>query len=359
MSNDANLFESRLPKGDLAFYLPSGVMAKEFGSVSVFKRGEVLEIQVTLLVQPQGPMPKAWKTAVALDASASMKKVFGRRLLGNIPAEIAREYQAKDWLKNELLDGRKVTTFQRLAVDDAIKRSLVSLSPNNMDYLGPEFLSYLARKLDVDGAPTFIYWAGEDGSSLELVGDIKESDCSALTITGPSEMSFGNKTLLMPAVEYLVQRLQNSHMGLFIFFTDGHIEDLKKVKQYTLGLAKDILAGKRAQIKCVLIGIGDNIDEAGMDDLDGLAAQANINIWDHMIVQDFQAVLNLFGEIIRDTRIVAKNGAVYDARGNPIRIFPDGLPNYFVFTIPATSPWFELELGENRIRQIIHVPNIS
>ncbi|MCX5780158.1 MAG: hypothetical protein NTV45_04955, partial [Firmicutes bacterium] len=65
------------------------------------------------------------------------------------------------------------------------------------------------------------------------------------------------------------------------------------------------------------------------------------------------------GEIIRDTRIVAKNGAIYDAMGNPLKTFPNGLPNYFVFTMPVTSPWFELELGENRIRQLIRFPNIS
>jgi hypothetical protein len=359
MSKDEMFLESNLPAGDLEFTVPAASAAKEFGNLNVRKRGDVFEIQLTLLFQPQEPMPKAWKTGVALDASASMKKVFGRFLQGDIPANVVKEYQKKGWLKKEFRDGRKVKTFMRPAVDDAVKRALVSLSSNHLDYLGPEFIAYLARELDVDGATTLIYWAGEDGSSVELVGEVKESDCAALTIDGPNEMAFGEKTLLLPAVKYLVERLNNSRMGLFLFFTDGRIADLTKVKQYTLGLAQEIVAGKREQIKCVLIGVGDEVDEGPMDELDALTSQTYINLWDHMIVSDFQEMLKIFAETIRDTQIVGENATIYDASGKPLRSYPDGLPTRLVFSMPVTSPWFELEIGDNRIRQIVNVPKYS
>src|SRR5665811_491757 len=97
-----------------------------------------------------------------------------------------------------------------------------------------------------------------------------------------------------------------------------------RVKQYTLGLAQEIFAGKREQVKFVIIGLGDNINELAMDELDAMTSQTNINLWDHMLVRDFQEVLKLFGEIIRDTRIVAKKGTVYDAGGNVLRNLPLG-----------------------------------
>jgi hypothetical protein len=359
MSKDDFFLESNIPAGNLEFTLPAASTAKEFGTVTVRKRGDVFEIQLTLLFQPQEQMPKAWKTGVALDASASMKKAFGRFLRGDIPTNVAKVYQEKGWLKKESRDGRRVTTFKRPAVDDAVKRALVSTSANHMDYLGPEFSAYLARQLDVDGATTLIYWAGEDGSGVELVGDIKEADCAALTIDGPNELAFGAKTLLLPAVKYLVDRVKNSHMGLLIFITDGRIDDLPKVKQYSLGLAQEIIAGKQKQVKFVLIGVGDEIDEGPMDELDALISQTYINLWDHMIVSNFQDMLKIFAEIIRDTRIVGLNGTIYDASGKSLRSYPDGLPSRLVFSMPVTSPWFELEIADQHIRQIVKVPKYS
>ncbi|MBP1708016.1 MAG: hypothetical protein H6Q39_1740 [Chloroflexi bacterium] len=356
MATDDLFLDSDIPAGDIEFTIPAASTTKEFGNVTVRKRGDIFEIQLTLLIQPPAQMPKAWKTAVALDASASMKKAFGRFLQGQIPAHVAKEYEEKGWFKKGYRDGRRVKTFARPAVDDAIKRALVSLSPNHMDYLGPEFITYLARQMDVDRAPTLLYWAGEDGSGIELVGDIKEPDCAALTIEGPNEMAFGQKSFLLPAVKFLVDRVKNSHMGLFVFLTDGRIDDLPAVKEYSLALAREIVAGKREPIKCVLIGVGDEINEAPLSELDDLTSQTYINLWDHMIVSDFQDMLKIFGELLRDAQIVASKGALFDSSGKALRRYPNGLPSRLVFSMPITSPWFELEIADQRIRQLVKVP---
>lgn len=359
MSQDAGFLESNIPAGDIDFSLPAELMAKEFGSINVRKRKEVFEIQLTLLIQPQAQLPKAWMTGVALDASSSMKKTFGRFLQGTIPAQVARVYEKNGWLKKETRDGRKVKTFLRPAVDDAVKRALVSLSSNHMDYLAPEFITYLARHFDVAEAPTLIYWAGGDGSGIELVGNIKETAGASLTIDGPKEMAFGAKTLLLPAFKYLVDRVKTSHMGLFVFITDGRIDDLSDVKQFTALLAQEIIAGKREQVKCVLIGLGSEIDERQMEELDALTSKSFISIWDHMIVGNFQETLKIFAQIIREAQIVGRNATIYDSGGNALRRYPDGLPTRLVFSMPVSSPWFELEIDAQRIRQIVKVPKYS
>ncbi|OQY54602.1 MAG: hypothetical protein DRR08_07275 [Candidatus Parabeggiatoa sp. nov. 2] len=55
--------------------------------------------------------------------------------------------------------------------------------------------------------------------------------------------------------------ITEAERGMYIFMSDGHIDDLEAVKRYTIQLAKDIAAGKHNFIKCVLIGVGKKVDE--------------------------------------------------------------------------------------------------
>ena len=55
-----------------------------------------------------------------------------------------------------------------------------------------------------------------------------------------------------------------------VFLTGGAIIDLPHVKEDATKLARDIAAGRRNPVKCVLVGVGDKIDERQMEELDDL-----------------------------------------------------------------------------------------
>jgi hypothetical protein len=109
-------------------------------------------------------------------------------------------------------------------------------------------------------------------------------------------------------------------------------------------------------VKCVLVGVGDEIDETPMLELDALTSTTYVNIWDHMIVNNLPDVLKMFAEVIRSTQIVAEAGTIYDDQGNVLKTYPGGLPATVIFSMPITSLWFELELANQRIRQTLKVP---
>ena len=42
--------------------------------------------------------------------------------------------------------------------------------------------------------------------------------------------------------------------------------------------------------------------------------------------------------------------------GRPVKSFTDGVPAKISITLPASSPWFELEVGGQRFRQTVISP---
>lgn len=355
----ANSSSSTADAESIEFSVRAADMANEFGSIFVRKEEGSLLVQLSLMPDAPDQSSKVWNTGVALDASASMKKYFGRGIIGHIPAQVAHEYENKGWLKKEHRDGRKVRTFTRAAIDDALKRNLISLSPNTMDYVGSEYTAFLAKNKDRDGSTTVIYWGGGDGSGVELFGEINEKACADLNLDGPAEITFGNGSLLLPALKYFLNRYSDSQMGLFVFITDGNIDDLPEVQDYTATLAQEILSGHRTQLKCVIVGVGEEIDEKRWRQINDLDGAGFTNIWDCMQVTDFQEMLKIFAEVIRDSKIVAKQATIYDDQNKVVKRYPDGVPARLVFTLPDTSAWFELDLAGRRIRQSITVPTYA
>lgn len=355
MALDDGYLEAIQAAAYFEFVIPAQKTARELNNVTVQKKGDLFQIRFTLMMEPQKDLSKAWKTAVALDASASMRKVYGRRLNGDIPANIAREYEKNGWLKKEPRDGRKIRIFTRSAADDAIKRGLVTVSPNIMDFLGPEFMSYLSEQLDIDDETTLMYWGGNNGNELEILSNIKKDQQAELLIEGPQSMLFGKKSLLLPAVKHLTNQFAPASMSMLVFISDGQIDDLPEVKQYTADLARDIMNNRHNLVKCIFIGIGDDIKETTLLELEATASATCIPIWDYMVVTDLREVIEMFTEVIRSSQIVARSAKIYDDQGNIIKEYPCGLPTTAVFSMPITSRWFELEIASQRIRQPIAV----
>jgi hypothetical protein len=350
--------QDRTPRraGVAEYAMPSQLTAKEFGKVDVRRAGDEVEVQFTILMEPEGREAEGWQTGVALDGSASMKGEYGRELSGSVPPHLIEEYERKRWVTRRVEDGRSVRVFQREAYEDAIRRGHLKITDNIMEPLAREFIAYLAGGLDADGGTTVVYWAGGDGSQVEVVGDYTEEQCRQLDVAGPDTMAFGTGTRLLPAVKYFVERFHDARRGMYVFLTDGRLDDLEPVKNYTKLLARAIGGKRRHPVKCVLVGVGDEVDESQMEELDNLDTGTDVDIWDHKIAREMRALVEIFAEVVSENQIVAPTGAIYDARGARVWKCSDGVPARVSFTMPASSEWFELDVQGRRIRQSVVMP---
>jgi hypothetical protein len=337
--------------------LPSTMVAAEFGEVDVRNLGNVNQIFFTTLMEPVGAEAEGWQTGVAIDASASMQEPFGRILLpgprGAVPVALQEEYQRQGWIRSSQQDGKNYQLYSNEAIKDAMEKGHLVWSKNEVEPIARAMTAYLASNLDADGGTTVIYWACGDGSQMEELGDLTSEDCESASFKGPVHTAFGNRTILAPAVRYFAERFRDARRGMYIFITDGELNDLEEVKRYTISLCKDIESGRRNPLKCVLIGAGEKINETQMEELDDLESGTEIDLWDHKIAREMRSLVEIFAEVVSENQIVAPTARIFDASGQMVKNFPDGLPAKVTFTMPVSSPWFELEVAGRRIRQSI------
>ena len=309
---------------------------------------------VCLRLTRWGLRATGWQTGVALDASSSMMDWYGKTLTAAVPAEVQAEYRGKGWVRDAVQGGRPIATFTRPAYDDAVRRGFVAFTPNIVQPLVRDFVAYLAGRLDADGGTTVIYWAGgPTGAECEVVGDFTATECQHLTITGPARMSFGTGTRLTPAVRYFVERFAAAPRGLYVFLTDGRLDDLDDLTTYTTELARLVATGRRNPVKCVLVGVGTAADEPQMAQLDDLDTGTDVDIWDYKLAADLRGVHEIMAELADESQIVAPTATVYDATGAVAAHFPAGLPAKAAFTLPAASRYFELEANGQLVRQVL------
>lgn len=333
------------------YIVSPGILEKEFGKINVRDDGVEKQVQVTILMEPQGREAEGWQTGVALDASSSMKGWFGRMAEGSIPPNIFSKYEKQGWVTTSVKDGRKVKSYKSEAIDDAKAKGYIKLTDNIVEPVARDFIEYLAGNLDADGGTTVIYWACDDGTSFEVLGDVTEDQCKSLEIKGPLSHSFGSGTSMHPALKYFSERFTDAKRGMFIFITDGKIDDLQKIKDYTTEIAKEIDAAKRNLIKCVLIGVGNEIDESQMEELDDLDTGTDIDIWDHKISKEMRSLMEIFAEVVDENQLVAPTATITDANGKVVKRYSDGLPAKISFTLPSQSDWFELNVAGRIIHQ--------
>src|SRR5437762_6867827 len=208
-------------------------VVEPFGEVNVYPAaGGKTRVVATILMEPH---KEGAQTGIALDGSGSMSKLYG---------------------VGEESGGFLASLFGQ-------KKQLV----NEVTPVAQKVCAYLARKIDADGGTTCIYWAvGPSGSRIQEIGDLT-ADAAEQHIFGPPE-DFGTGTQLLPAVRYFVERFKEAPWGFYVFITDGELHDLDAVKEYSTRLARDVAAGRRLPLKFVLIGVGANVDERQMEELD-------------------------------------------------------------------------------------------
>jgi len=213
--------------------------------------------------------------------------------------------------------------------------------------------AYLAQHVAADGQVTAIYWAtGDDGRALEEIGTLSAEQSSHFDFSGPRH--YGTFTCLLPALKYYVEKFVTSRWGLYVFVTDGRLDDLEDVKAYTIQLAHSIAQEQRPGLKLVMIGVGGHIDEAQMQALDDLDTGTNVDLWDHKLANTMQHLAEVFTEVVDENMIIAEQGRVLDEQHNVLKDYRDtGLPAVLEFVLPKEAKAFTVEIGGNAVIQKI------
>jgi hypothetical protein len=273
-----------------------------------------VRVVATILMEP---VKEGTQTGIALDGSGSMHKLYGVEERGGLLSSIF----GKKPPRNEI-----TPVAQRVC-------------------------AYLARRIDADGGTTCIYWAtGPGGSRVEVIGDLRAEEAEQHVFGPPKD--FGTGTQLLPAVKYFVDRFADAPWGFYAFITDGEMHDLDEVKEYSRRLAREIAAGKRRPVKFVLIGIGPDVNEQQMEELDDLDTGTAIDLWDHKLAAEMRLLQEIFAEVVDRNARVADRGRIVDPQGKTIKDYSDvGVPAYLEFEVPAGTEYFTLEVDGNRIHQ--------
>jgi hypothetical protein len=287
-----------------------------FGEVNVYPGPNGgTRVVATILMEPR---KEGAQTGIAIDGSGSMRKLFGQNTGGGVVSPIFAKQKPE----------------------------------NHISPIAQQLCAYLARNIDADGGTTCIYWAvGNNGTQVEVVGDLTETQAETHEFKGPSD--FGTGTQLLPAVRYFVDRFKDAPWGFYVFITDGELFDLEEVKQYSIHLAKEVAAGRRNPLKFVLIGLGQDANEKQLEELDDLESGTEIDLWDHKMAAEMKQLQEIFAEVVDRNARIADHGRIVDPHGHMIRDYSDtgGLPALLRFVMPAGADAFVLEVNGQRIRQ--------
>src|SRR5437588_944301 len=262
-------------------------VVEPFGEVNVHPAsGGKVRVVATILMEPH---KEGSQTGIALDGSGSMAKLYG---IEESPGFLASLFGLKKQTTNEVTP------------------------------VAQQICAYLARKIDADGGTTCIYWAtGPDGKQIEVVGDFRAEEAERHVFGPPRD--YGTGTQLLPAVRYFVERFKDAPWGIYVFITDGTLHDLDDVKRFSTELARAVAARQRNPLKFVLIGVGPDVDERQMEELDDLDTGTEVDLWDHKLAAEMRLLQEIFAEVVDKNARVADKARVLDAQGKVVRDFSD------------------------------------
>ncbi len=240
-------------------------------------------------------------------------------------------------------------------------------------FVGPfggdaNYVEIVARKLgglltsvSKSGLVSGIYWAvNQDGTKIEKIGEFNEEEWSTASITGPKKEKWGRGTKLLPVIRYAAEEVSNnSDWTMGVIITDGIIEDEESCFSYCLKIGKEIAEEKRKFLKLVLIGIGEEVDEEQLQRFDDMFEGSGINcdLWSHGLVSSMQNEADilavLYGELIQEDTTIASKGSVISKSGKTLMFWSDGLPGKFRFNLPKGESIFTIHTPKKDILQDI------
>lgn len=261
-----------------------------------------------------------------------------------------------------------------LALDAS--RSIKSMFGGGVFGDNPNYAQAVARKLGAilcgvsrSGKVAMMYWALKAGDATEIIGEFDETKCAAANIGGPkNSKDWGKGTHLLPTIKHIAETVdKGSDWTMGVIITDGVIEDEEACVKYCLQLGKklktDIAAGtrKKDSFKLVLIGVGEEVDEGQLERFDdmfeGTDLEGDIDLFSHGVAASMQEETDilavLFGELMDEEMVVAASGSVLDDDGNEIASWSDGLPGKFRFTLPKGRSSFTVHTPKGDVTQDI------
>lgn len=241
----------------------------------------------------------------------------------------------------------------------------------------PNYVQMVARKLGAilcgvarSGKVSMIYWAvGANGGEIEQIGEFDEREVASADISGPStkpgtgKRNWGRGTQILPPIKHMVENVaRGSDWTMGVIITDGIIEDEDAAMNYCRQLGKNLLAsGKQDQLKLVLIGVGEEIDEGQLERFDdmfeGTELEDQVDLWSHGVAASMREEADiidvLFGELMTEDIEVAPSGSVLDSQGREIASWADGLPGKITFTLPKGCTSFTVHTPAADVTQDI------
>jgi len=338
--------------------IPSNLIAPEFGEVSIRQVGDRLQVAATLAMGAflLGDGERCM-TGLALDASQSMKDDYGRGR--TIPAEVSKDFIAKGMFEERVRDGVARRILTKEARDQAVANGWAVDTRNTVQVPCTQMIDNLIRTFASGGVTSgiceVIYWAcGTDGKDIELQGEVRHEHLKTLQITGPRTKPFGPTTHLAPPFRYFAEKAVGTN-GILVFVTDGHIDDEAEVVAETHRLAAEMSSGQRPSLKCVLLGIGKQVDRAQLariDDMEMPSGLEDVDIWNAKILGEMREMNDAWSEIFDPETVVGTSMRVFDDKKQLVHEKTDEVKALITFDMPTGSSSFELVLdGEMKIRQ--------
>jgi len=230
----------------------------------------------------------------------------------------------------------------------------------------PNFVELVSRKLGEilcgiarPAKVSMLYWAvGPGGDQIQSIGEFDATGCRSAAIVGPK--TWGTGTKMLPPLKHIVDGVASkADWTMAVIITDGIIEDEKDCLDYCMKVGKDLVAGKRKPVKLVLIGVGEEVDEAQLERFDDMfeGTGLDVDIWSHGIassMRDESDIIGvLFGELMTEETIIAPSGSVLDSNGRDIKSFHDGLPGKFRFVLAKGNSSFTVHTPKGDVTQDI------
>lgn len=329
--------------------LDNTLVNKALGEVNVCLKDNELQISTNVLVRP-GQNAEGWQTGVAIDCSASMMQSFGGPTYSFIRAftpEEQESYLSRGLIDIRVQDGQELCYMLQGSQEEMVKDGIMSVEilPNEVEEVCRKAIPILAEQLDADGGTTVIYWAlGPNGDGTRAIADLTAQEAKTTEYPRPDDL--GNGTVLMPAINYFLNRFADADAGFYVFVTDGHIDDFEEVKRFTCELSFKIAAKQAKPAHLILIGVGPDVDPQQMAELDDLSDTHNlpVDIWDHKVAADMRSILDIFAELADENKIVSPMGTILDNDKNIVKEYLSGMPAKMSFSLPTTAKGFSIVL---------------
>jgi len=111
----------------------------------------------------------------------------------------------------------------------------------------------------------------------------------------------------------------------------------------------------------VLLGIGEEVDESQMAELDDMfegsglkdPAGNDLDLWDHKLVAEMRKVEEIFAEVVSADAIVLASARIVDQAGTLCKDYPDGMPAMLRFKMPKGSTAFTIDFAGDSVTQDI------